>query len=79
MKTGKELLDSMPDLVRDKVLKNVRNLRPEKYNNMFSKEYINLNEFITCIFSWGETPEGGQFWCEVSDGRFNNLNLYENH
>lgn len=58
MKTGEELINTLSKENREKFLENVRNQKPDKYNNILSNEYADMLTFIDKGFTWEITPEG---------------------
>ena len=43
-----------------------RNVNPNVIQLMLNREYDGLNQFIKSSFIWDNTPEGFEYWCDVS-------------
>lgn len=69
-KKNKEILDNLPDEIRQKFMQNMRNLKPNRFNNILDEESLSLYTLIVGSFNWGATPEGTSYWqrvCRMSD------------
>lgn len=69
MKKGEDFLDMLGEEVGSKFMNNVRNLRPDLYNNMLFSEYEDMYDFITRGFPWMATPEGRGYWASLANSQ----------
>lgn len=70
MKTIREWLETLPDDIRDRALANVNAQRAELHMDLVEPS---LSEAVHGAFSWLLTPEGCDYWFNVSCGKTPNL------
>jgi hypothetical protein len=61
-KTIKEWLETLPEPYRTQALENTKDLAPNRLTEYTSS----LPDALFCAFAWGKSPEGNEYWTEVS-------------
>lgn len=70
LKTGKEWYEDMPDHIKSLYLENITSENLYIVSNMYFEHFVN---FLSESFVWSETPEGYDYWLEVSQFNFYNV------
>lgn len=70
LKTGQEWYEDMPDHIKSLYLENITSENLYIVSNMYFEHFVN---FLSESFVWSETPEGYDYWLEVSQFNFYNV------
>lgn len=72
MKKGYELLGKLSKDDQVNFCRNIINHRPVnmkmKISEYLIKDYTSFELFIGGAFTWGKTPEGGDYWSDIAQG-----------
>jgi hypothetical protein len=53
-----------------RLLKELPKLIRQSLDRRFHPKFLNPNKPIAVLFSWADTAEGAEIWCEVNKGKF---------
>ena len=70
LKTGQEWYEDMPDHIKSLYLENITSENLYIVSNMYFEHFV---DFLSESFVWSETPEGYDYWLEVSQFNFYNV------
>ena len=70
LKTGEDWYDDMPADIQSLYLENITDEQLYIVRDTYFEHFV---DFLSESFVWHETPEGYEFWLEVSRFNFHNV------
>lgn len=63
---GRVWFQYLSDIERERFKRNVENLTPCTHEQCMEMEYNSFFIFISRVFTWSDTPEGVDYWSNIS-------------
>lgn len=63
---GRDWTKYLSDIERERFKRNIELLTPRTHEECMEMEYNSFFIFISRVFTWSDTPEGADYWSNIS-------------